>query len=418
MENINDVTPEEGRGLKRRTIVQGAAWSIPVIAAAVATPLAAASVGTPTITFVNGPYTATTCGVLGDVVIQATTDGTSPAPAGTLVTVTLPAGLRWSDGTSTPRVLPTDASGRVTLSGLSTGALGGSPTLTASISGADASAPVSVTASSSLAVAWDTNGSTANYPTVPANAIPVGASFYLAPNGDLYNGNTLVDTGVSSAIGYFDGAYTVNYVKNGGSLAWNSNGSTAAYPAVPVDAVAVGASFFLAPNGDLYNGNTLVGTDVASAVGYFGGGAYTVNFVRADGGAEAWNTNASTASYPDVPGDAVAIGAEYFLAPNGDLYLQNTIVAQNVNSASGYYNNGAFTVNYVQDAGATAWNTNGSIGTYPDVPADAIAVGAEYFLAPNGDLYLGNNIVGSNIPAAIGYFNSAYTVNYIQNPVC
>lgn len=34
---------EQGSGLSRRTVVKGAAWSVPVIAAAVATPLAAAS---------------------------------------------------------------------------------------------------------------------------------------------------------------------------------------------------------------------------------------------------------------------------------------------------------------------------------------------------------------------------------------
>ncbi|MDQ0644585.1 hypothetical protein [Microbacterium murale] len=38
---------EENKGFSRRTVVKGAAWSVPVIAAAVATPLAAASV-TPT----------------------------------------------------------------------------------------------------------------------------------------------------------------------------------------------------------------------------------------------------------------------------------------------------------------------------------------------------------------------------------
>lgn len=416
MEN-NEMAPATVNGYSRRTIVQGAAWSVPVIAAAIATPLAAASAGIPTLAFVNGPYTASACGTLGDVVLQATSDGTTPVTPGTLVTVTLPAGLTWSDGSSAPRVLPANGSGQVILTGLTASALGGAPTISASFPGADASAPVTVTAASSLAVAWDTNGSTANFPTVPANAIPVGASFYLAPNGNLYNGNTLVDTNVSSATGYFDGAYTINYVKNGGSFAWNSNGSTASYPNVPVDAVAVGASFFLAPNGDLYNGNTLVGQNVNSAIGYFNSGAYTVNYVTDDGGF-AWNTNASTATYPNVPADAVAVGAEYFLTPSGDLYLQNSIVAQNVNSASGYFTNGAYAVNYVTDSGATAWNTNGSTASYPNVPIDAVAIGAEYFLAPNGDLYLQNSVIASNIPAAIGYFNSAYTINYIQNPAC
>ncbi|UFS60825.1 hypothetical protein [Subtercola endophyticus] len=48
MENINnDPANDNEKMLHRRTIVKGAAWSLPVIAVAVAAPMAAASVGTP-----------------------------------------------------------------------------------------------------------------------------------------------------------------------------------------------------------------------------------------------------------------------------------------------------------------------------------------------------------------------------------
>lgn len=43
----SEVGPAPRAGLTRRKVVQGAAWSLPVIAAAIATPLAAASVETP-----------------------------------------------------------------------------------------------------------------------------------------------------------------------------------------------------------------------------------------------------------------------------------------------------------------------------------------------------------------------------------
>lgn len=46
------MTENKNAGATRRTVVKGAAWSIPVIAAAVATPIAAASDTTPT----NSPY--------------------------------------------------------------------------------------------------------------------------------------------------------------------------------------------------------------------------------------------------------------------------------------------------------------------------------------------------------------------------
>ncbi|WP_291055801.1 hypothetical protein [Herbiconiux sp.] len=56
--NINDA--ESARGLTRRQVTLGAAWSVPVVAIAVATPLAAASVvfDSPT-AFVTGTLTAT-----------------------------------------------------------------------------------------------------------------------------------------------------------------------------------------------------------------------------------------------------------------------------------------------------------------------------------------------------------------------
>src|SRR5690606_23566796 len=45
---------EENKGLSRRTVVKGAAWSVPVIAAAVATPFAAASVNNAGASWVGG----------------------------------------------------------------------------------------------------------------------------------------------------------------------------------------------------------------------------------------------------------------------------------------------------------------------------------------------------------------------------
>ncbi|MDF2560125.1 MAG: hypothetical protein K0R99_1571 [Microbacterium sp.] len=71
--------------VSRRTLVKGAAWSVPIIAAAVATPLAAASVVDVGAFALRG-----TCGVLGllgpGFTLQA--GPTAPLPVGTTVTVT------------------------------------------------------------------------------------------------------------------------------------------------------------------------------------------------------------------------------------------------------------------------------------------------------------------------------------------
>jgi hypothetical protein len=71
--------------VSRRTLVKGAAWSVPIIAAAVATPLAAASVVDVGAFALRG-----SCGVLGVLgpgfTLQA--GPSTPLPVGTTVTVT------------------------------------------------------------------------------------------------------------------------------------------------------------------------------------------------------------------------------------------------------------------------------------------------------------------------------------------
>ncbi|WP_164232659.1 hypothetical protein [Microbacterium hydrocarbonoxydans] len=88
-------------GWSRRTVLRGAAWSVPVIAVAVATPLASASVAPSASVRIDGlPETV----VIGADVSGAmvSTDGTDD------VTVTLPEGFEWVDGGGTagiPRVI-------------------------------------------------------------------------------------------------------------------------------------------------------------------------------------------------------------------------------------------------------------------------------------------------------------------------
>lgn len=76
---------QKEKGFSRRTVVKGAAWSVPVIAAAVATPLAAASD-----VDLGAFTTAGTCGVLGVIGpgFTLTASATAPLPIGTTVTIT------------------------------------------------------------------------------------------------------------------------------------------------------------------------------------------------------------------------------------------------------------------------------------------------------------------------------------------
>lgn len=76
---------QKNKGLSRRAVVKGAAWSVPVIAAAVGTPLAAAS-GVVDV----GAFSLTgSCGTLGVLGPGFTlTAGAQPLPVGTTVVIT------------------------------------------------------------------------------------------------------------------------------------------------------------------------------------------------------------------------------------------------------------------------------------------------------------------------------------------
>lgn len=112
------------RGISRRTMVKGAAWSVPVIAAASAAPFAAAS--DLCAVAVTSP-SLTACGTAPLQVVLKDKQGTQIAGQ---VSVTLPAGLVWGDGTTGTKVVTVDAAGQTGETVKGTGQ-GGSFTITA-----------------------------------------------------------------------------------------------------------------------------------------------------------------------------------------------------------------------------------------------------------------------------------------------
>jgi hypothetical protein len=109
----------------RRTVLQAAVWSAPVVVAAVGAPLAAASttVTVRTVAFVDqdggaatSSYTASSCNPF-NAYIQVNDSGVA-ATAGIAVTVTLPSVLRWYDGSTAPRTLFTGTGGSLILEGV------------------------------------------------------------------------------------------------------------------------------------------------------------------------------------------------------------------------------------------------------------------------------------------------------------
>jgi hypothetical protein len=404
----------EANGVNRRTIVQGAAWSIPVVAAALGAPLAAASTApTPTLTF-NGPYGIYACGTITGAWLRATIDGTTPH-ASHVVTVTLPDGITFSDGTST-KPFTTDDYGFIAFPEIKAG---DSP-LTGSISARDgtssAVATVTVTPKTVAFGAIQSDTPSAYSASIPLDATAVTLGFFLTPNGDLYFANgKLVATGVTSV-----GSQSiqsmgdmVTYTTATGAFEGQDNRSSHALPAsIPAGSNAVGFRYFLAPNGDLYyaDGKRVARGVTSARSQYLLGEGDIVTYVTASGVFEANGSGASHRYPSSIPASSTAVGFRYFLAPDRDLYYSNgKRVATGVTSVAGQHiDDRGDVVTYVTADGAFQAQGSGVSSALPtSIPADSTAVCFRYFLAPNGDLYYaGGNRVDTGVTSAASQFIS------------
>lgn len=414
-------------GLRRRTVVKGAAWSVPVVAMAVATPLAAASVGGVTLEFVDGPYSVNGCADLTDVTIAATTDGTNPAP-GAAITVVLPTGLDWADGATGSRTFIADENGRVVLPAIRALNANGTPTLMASTPGANASAPVTVTAQVGAKIYNVGPGEVHTATGVPLGSVAVGHGTYLSPAGELLFFNTGAGVAMPLATDVTSGTTVLlggtqsysTYVTSGVAMVQDVlTGNTAVATGVPAGSTAVGHGTFLAPNGDLFyfngatNSSVLVGSGVSSAtVALYSGTQPVVTFVSG-GTAMAYNTaSGSWLTATGVPAGTTAVGHATYLASDGMLYYYRAstssavVISSGVSSAmTALYGGTQPYVTYVTTGIPAVYDvTNGTYQTATGVPADTTVVGHGTYLAPNGDLVFYN--AGANAPI---FLDSAVT---------
>ncbi|MFC4139900.1 MULTISPECIES: thioester domain-containing protein [unclassified Microbacterium] len=160
------------RSISRRTIVKGAAWSLPVIAVATALPSASAS-ETIDIEPGSGTVISGTCATVGAFTFVVARQPGGTAVAGQAVTVTLPDGFTWSDGTHAPKVLVSDVDGKVTISGVKASSAPGTFLVTAQISAGGATASVAVQVNGLWIGArqgYSGNGVFPVYTSVPADA--------------------------------------------------------------------------------------------------------------------------------------------------------------------------------------------------------------------------------------------------------
>ena len=147
--NVTEISNEDqapqGAKIARRTIVKGAAWSIPVIAVATAVPGASASVS-PLVVVSVAPNAVTS--EPNDVLVTREVETTvtvkladgSPDTTAKVVTVVLGGGLRFADGTTTYTYTGSASSFTIPATNRVTGEKAGSETITATVTSA-ATAP-------------------------------------------------------------------------------------------------------------------------------------------------------------------------------------------------------------------------------------------------------------------------------------
>lgn len=423
-------------GLSRRTIVKGAAWSVPVVALAVAAPAASAST-LGTLEFTQPNYSGTGCGTITNVQVRLTTDGTTPDPA-KAITVSLPTGYTFADG-STSYTGTTGSDGTITLPAITVPSAGGSSTFTAVSGSLTAAAPVSATASTGTAQNFSGGAPGATYPAVPSNATAISAGYFLTPDGQLWYGNSLMATGVTSAQGYAAALADAagNYVTwidgSGGHVSNQGTVGSNTLSFIPAGSTALAAGYFLAPNGDLWyalQSSGPIATNVTSAFGYSGPGATGaptnyVSFVTATGATYTVHEASVGGSSGTLPTGTKAVGPAYFVAPNGDLYYNGgtTPIATGVTSARGYNVGGTNYLTYVNGSGgATIGNGNVNGNYNANVPAGSTALSAGYFLSPSGGLYYTNGAtpIATGITSAQGWHspNGGNNFAHVMKPAC
>lgn len=236
--------------------------------------------------------------------------------------------------------------------------------------------------------------------TVPPGSTAIGDATFLTPNGDLSYNDAVMARGVTSASFDFAAAdgrritYMASGVAHQSGYGWDK-----VLPAVPAGSAVIGDATFLAANGDLYDGETVMARNVTSAsFDLTSKGERRISYVAAG---VAHQTGPGW-DHPKtgVPSGSTAIGGATFLAPNGDLYFDTTVVARGVTSASfDFSSTDEWRISYV--AGGVAHQTGPRIDVVnAAVPAGSTAIGDATFLAPNGDLFYDNAVMARGVSNA------------------
>lgn len=417
------------RDLPRRTLIAGAAWTIPAIALASATTAHAAS-GTLSLSFNSVSYTGTLCSPIAGAAVTASVDNV-PAP-GRTVTATLSSGYSFANGATTYSGV-TGSDGKLTLPDIKVVSGGNTGTLTATSGATVSNVSVSSPAGSTTQTAHyrrafnGTFSSTGNADwTVPTGSTVVGPWTTLSPTGELSANGQVRATGVTSAHAEWDRDYGLPTTWIDGSGAhyrrYNTSDSSVGaqdWPAAPGSTV-VGPWTVLSPGGALSQGGQTIATGVTSAHSEIDRD-YGLSVTWIDGSGahyrRYYNGSLDTATGIGdwtVPQGSVVVGPWTVLSPAGDLTGGGQSLLTGVTSAADEWDRDyALPLTWVDASGGHYRKyANGQLDSVGagnwSTPAGSKVVGPWTLLTPSGDLTSGGGSIATGVTSAHAEWGDDY----------
>lgn len=407
----------------RRTILAGAAWSVPAIALATAVPAYAASNDT-NLAFDKASYNTTSCGAISGAYVSAT--ASSQPQTGVAVTVTVADGYTFADG-STSSTGTTDGSGRYTVPDIYVPDRGGSGSAvaTSGSSSNTASASLSSPEPSTFVVAGSDYSGTYGAlndvsSNIPAGSTPAVGDWFLGADNVLRQPSGRgVKSGVARVGPAIQGSF--GYVHTNGEYGWTKADDSMSLTAsgIPSGCDPVGGDWFLHPDGRVFDSNASVVTTGVAQIGLANNVGFAVVRKSGELGYYDFNLQYHVANAAVPSGSKPASGA-WFLTSNGDIVAGDT---------------GATVATGVDVVGPPVQDwfglilTSGQYAYFDDngqyhaagqgIPSKCSPVGRDWFLARDGRLFDGSGAVKyTGIGQVARQRNTKNPMGFAEKPGC
>ncbi|MGC0368703.1 hypothetical protein [Microbacterium sp. SLBN-111] len=401
----------DGRRLTRRTVLFGAAWTLPAIAAATTAPAATASVAA-TLSFDKTGYVGDTCAAITGITVTATSSG-APA-AGLQITISLSTGYTFVGGSNSVSGY-SGSNGTFSVPDIRLDGSGTSGTVTASGGGSTKSATLSAIG---YGFVDKTNVYHPSVAGLPANSKPAPGGLLLTPAGDLIpsDGSPAVRTGVASFGSASQGWWAVANTDGTYGYIDDNNAYHAALAGLPANCRPAPGGLLLTPGGSLIS--SVTGATLRTGVASFGAaslGWWTI--VNTDG-TYGYMDAATTyhAGAAGLPANCTPAPGGLLLTPSGNLI--------SAGGGSPFRTGVAAFGSPSQGSWALA-NTDGTYGyvdssnTYragvSGLPANSTPATGVYVLAPDGRLIsvVNGSVLASGVAStgteSLGWWTLAHT---------